>query len=74
MNALTPDELIAYIEKKLEEHGLTEKVCPPDDVIQTEMSGKLTDEFDKKLEEQILGVFNLGEVKKAVASKLLGEN
>jgi len=74
LNALTPDELIAYIEKKLEEHGLTEKVCPPDDVIQTEMSGKLTDEFDKKLEEQILGVFNLGEVKKAVASKLLGEN
>lgn len=36
LNAMTSEQLIEYVERKLEEHGLTSKVVPPEDVVVTE--------------------------------------
>jgi hypothetical protein len=47
LNALGPEERIAFLERKLAEHGATAKVLPPDSVLQNRMIRKA----DKKARE-----------------------
>jgi len=74
LNALTPSQLIAYVEKKLEENNLTKKVCPPDDKLEEEMEKGFDKDFNKKLEDCILEIIDIKKVKREIISKLIGDN
>lgn len=73
LNALTSDQLIVYVERKLEEHGLTEKVCPPDEVINREAEDKLADNFTDSIEDRILDYLDIDELKEKIYSELSEE-
>ncbi len=49
LNAMTPEQLLEYVERKLDEHGLTEKVVPPDEVIEKEYVKEVSRQVDDSL-------------------------
>lgn len=63
LNALTPEQLIAYIEQNLKKYGLTEKVIPGREVI----SGHVLQAAEKAFREKVLEEVNtMIDVKKIV--------
>jgi hypothetical protein len=69
LNALTPAQLIGYIETKLKEHGLTEKVCPPDDVIKNTANEILEEKLEQKLKARVLELVPVGEISPTLREK-----
>lgn len=43
LNALTPLNRITWVEAKLQEHGATEKVCPPDEILNEHATSSFTE-------------------------------
>jgi DNA topoisomerase VI subunit B len=53
LNAMTSDQLIAWIERKLREHGLDKKVVPPDDVLSGAIKANVDVNFSEWTETAI---------------------
>lgn len=69
LNALTPEQLIQFIERKLAEYGLTKKVLPPEEVILSEARERYEQILRALIEQRILEMLDIPAiVKKAVQS------
>ena len=69
LNAFTSDALVAFIEAKLRQHGLTAKVCPPPAVVLAEGRTALQHRIERDLIRQIYDVVDVG----ALARRLAGD-
>jgi len=62
LNALTPRQLVDYVEGKLAEHGLTAKVVPPEGVIREELDREFRRFAAAMLERRIMEMIDLSKV------------
>ena len=65
LNAMTPEQLIGFIERKLSEHGLTEKVLPSVDLVNAQFRRDIRDKLSSSLKshfEQMLDLDGLTEM------------
>jgi len=70
LNALTPGQLIEFIEKKLAEHGLTKKVIPPDEVIMEEVKKQFDLLLRITVEKRILEMLEIPAIVEKVAQSV----
>jgi len=54
LNAFTPEEFINWLTKKLEEHRIKEKVCPPSEVIADKAQTTLREGLEKVISQSII--------------------
>ncbi len=62
LNAMTPEQLIGFIERKLNEHGLTEKVLPDADIVNVHFRQEIRAKLSSRLKlhfEQMLDMDDL---------------
>lgn len=59
LNAMTPEQLIGFIERKLDEHGLTKKVFPDTDTVNTQFRQDIRDKLSYSLKSQIEQMLDL---------------
>jgi len=65
LNAMTPEQLVGFIERKLSEHGLTEKVLPNVDIVNAKFRQEVRDKLSSFLKssfEQMLDLDGLTEM------------
>jgi hypothetical protein len=62
LNAMTPAQRIAYLERKLAEHGATAKVRPPDRVMEEVGAEAYTNEFREMARERIEHLLKLDDM------------
>ena len=54
LNALTPEQFISWLQKKLAAHGILEKVHPPEHVVKAAAREVTRDEAQKQVAEEIM--------------------
>ena len=65
LNAMTPEQLIGFIEYKLDEHGLTKKVLPNADIVNAQFRRNIREKLSSSLKshfEQMLDLDGLTEM------------
>jgi hypothetical protein len=73
LNAFTSDQLISYIETKLKQHGLTEKVSPPDDVLESTAGEILEERLKEKVTDRVLELIPIQKMVEEISFTLEGE-
>jgi len=66
LNALTPRQLVDYVEGKLAEYGLTAKVLPPEWVLRQELDQEFSAMVKAMVERRVMEVIDLSGVVQAV--------
>jgi DNA topoisomerase VI subunit B len=67
LNALTPEQLIGLIERKLAEHGLAKKVVPPEEVVLGEARKRFDAVLRAMAERRILEILEIPAVVEKIA-------
>lgn len=62
LNAMTPEQLIQYIEQNLEKHGLTGKVIPDEDTISQRVMNTAEESFRADVLEEISSLVDLDKI------------
>jgi len=70
LNAFTPEEFINWVTKKLEKHGIKEKVCPPSEVIADKAQTTLKEGLEKVVSQSIIEAVG----GKSLVKGIMGEN
>jgi hypothetical protein len=71
LNAFRPDDLIQYIEMKLHELGLTEKILPPEDVIQEEEKKVFESKLQEEVRNEIIKRLDLDALARNISKQLI---
>lgn len=53
LNAFTPEDFLIWLREKLEEHGVKEKVRPPDEVVKEETTQALENSLTENIKNQV---------------------
>jgi len=69
LNALTPEQLIKYIEQNLEKHGLTEKVIPDEKIILGRVTTAAAQSFKNRITEEINALCDLDRIVEKTAAQ-----
>lgn len=69
LNAMTSEQFISFLEKKLKAHGLDEKVIPPADDLAEQGAKHYQEQIAKWVEDKLAELLDLDDLKNAIAEQ-----
>lgn len=72
LNAFRPDDLIKFIEIKLESLGLTSKLVPPSEIIKEKEAELFSAQLHQKVKNEVAKRLNLDAITAVIAQQLVG--